>query len=73
MTKINPDNLIKVEPYLLITKIDVLYLGFFDRHEHNWLYFENDILVNTDFKEKKEFHVGRIKSLTHLKRGEVIK
>ena len=73
MTNINPDNLKKGEPYLIINSIDCLYLGFFVRHENKRLYFENDVLIGTMLKEEKNFHVSRIKSITPLKPGEVIK
>ena len=79
MTNINPDNLIKSEPYL-IEYCGALMVGFYYGKS---IYNESKKIVFGRMLEPTEdgvqptfakaFITREIKSLTHLKRGEVIK
>ena len=73
MTNINPDNLIKAEPYLMVIKPQILMLGFYKKQDGKLLLFENNILLGTQKRTEEKVHINRIDKLVHLKRGEVIK
>ena len=76
MTNINPDKLIKGEPYLIEFGKNFC-VGFFYSGSKHHITFTKDkfikmfgvILLNDSFG----FRTQKIKSLIHLKRGEVIK
>ena len=87
MTNINPDKLIKGEPYLIEIERENgtrnTAVGFFNEYLEppdpvfsKRLYFYNHMeekLLPDHEKRKKYFALHQIKSLTHLERGEVIK
>ena len=86
MTNINPDKLIKGEPYLIEIERENgtrnSTVCFFNKYTEppepfsKRLYYYNHLeekLLTGYEQRKKYFALHQIKSLTHLKRGEVIK
>ena len=80
MTNINPDNLMKGEPYLIKLESETR-IGVYKRHitsdtnalEFSTREFDPHVVAHEDCFELEEYWLSDIKSLTHLKRGEVIK
>ena len=74
MTNINPDNLIKGEPYLVEYKDGDFSFGFYENIFNEGISSITELdFLETNTTPSKEIPLKLIKSLTHLKRGEVIK
>ena len=75
MTNINPDKLIKGEPYLIEAfkrKRTITALGIYIEHYDKSFFFCR-ALSETNEVQPFFFVEKEIENLTHLKRGEVIK
>ena len=83
MTNINPENLIKDEPYLIKLDSETL-IGFYKRYipgntdqldqlEFSLREFDPHVVAHEECYNLRKYWLSDIKSLTHLKRGEVVK